>query len=87
MINIVNTNQGLKHGIKWGLIIVVIIIGFTAFAKALSFVMNTQLIGIIFTSIFTGVGITIGTYVANKMLIDRMEKMKSLNKKEEIKNE
>ena len=68
--------NGLKHGVKWGLIVVVTILGFTAFAKILSFVMDNELIKIIFNSIFAGVGITIGTYFANKMLIDRMEKLK-----------
>ena len=68
--------KGLKNGVKWGLIIVVGILGFTVFAKVLSLVMDNELIKIIFNSIFAGVGITIGTYFANKMLIDRMEKIK-----------
>jgi len=85
MINQENTktNEGMKHGAKWGLIIVFAVLGFTALAKGLSFVMNNELIGVIFTSMFTGIGITIGTYIANKTLIDRMEKLKQ--KKEDKK--
>jgi len=81
--NILMTNDGMKHGIKWGLIIVAVILGMTSLAKIMSFVMDNELIKIIFNSIFAGVGITIGTYFANKMLIDRMEKLKLIGKKKE----
>ena len=67
--------------VKYGILFLVIVFGFSFLAKIMSFILDNEYFKIVVNAIFSGIGTAIGIYFAGNHIIDRFFKDRKDGKK------